>query len=112
MADLLKTAAVLTIIIILLRRKASMAAVMPIGALLLALIYLTPPRAFIKATTVAVFSPKSLEMTLTLMLTMVMENILRTTGMLKRMVTSLSATISDQRVVMAGGTQDVLHHHR
>jgi len=101
MADLLKTSAVLAFIIILLRRKASMAAVMPVGALLLALIYLTPPLDFIKAATVAVFSPKSLEMTLTLMLTMVMENILRTTGMLKRMVTSLSATLSDQRVVMA-----------
>lgn len=101
MTDLLKTAAVLTVIIVLLRRKASMAAVMPVGALLLALIYLTPPRAFIKAVSVAVFSPKSLDMTLTLMLTMVMENILRTTGMLKRMVSSLSAALSDQRVVMA-----------
>jgi len=40
-------------------------------------------------------------MTLTLVLTMVMENILRNTGMLKRMVASLSATLSDRRVVMA-----------
>lgn len=101
MNDLLKTTAVLVLIVVLLRRKVSMAAVMPIGALLLGLIYLTPPRDFIKAVLVAVFAPKSLGMTLTLMLTMVMEHILRNTGMLKRMVSSLSAALPDRRVVMA-----------
>ena len=78
-----------------------MAAVMPIGALLLSVIYLTPPRDFIKATLTAVFSPKSLDMTMTLRLTMVMEHILRTSGMLTRMVSSLSAALPDRRVVMA-----------
>lgn len=101
MSDLIKTTAVLIVIVILLRRKVSMAAVMPIGALLLGVIYLTPPRDFLKATAIAVFSPKSMVMTLTLMLTMVMENILRNTGMLKRMVSSLSAALSDRRLVMA-----------
>jgi uncharacterized protein len=101
MNDLIKTTAVLIVIVILLRRKVSMAAVMPIGALLLGIIYLTPPRDFLKATTIAVISPKSVVMTLTLMLTMVMEHILRTTGMLKRMVSSLSAALTDRRLVMA-----------
>lgn len=101
MVDLLKTASVLILIIILLRRKVSMGAVMPIGSLVLALIYLTPPMAFLKAVAVGAFSPKALEMTATLMLTMVMENILRTTGTLKRMVSSLSAAVPDRRIVMA-----------
>jgi integral membrane protein (TIGR00529 family) len=101
MNDLLKTAAVLILIIVLLRRKVSMAAVMPIGALVLGIIYLTPPLQFLKAASVGVFSPKSLEMTLTLMLTMVMENVLRTSGMLTRMVSSLSAAVPDRRFVMA-----------
>ncbi len=101
MTDLLKTASVLILIIVLLRRKVSMSAVMPIGAVMLGLIYMTPPLQFIKAATAAVFSPKSIEMTLTLMLTMVMENILRTTGMLKRMVSSLSTAVPDRRFVMA-----------
>lgn len=101
MPDLLKTSAVLVLIIILLRRKVSMAAVMPIGAAVLAIIYLTPPHKFLQAIRSAVFAVTSLEMTITLVLTMVMENILRNTGMLKRMVASLSATISDRRVVMA-----------
>lgn len=101
MTDLLKTAVVLILIIVLLRRKVSMSAVMPIGALTLGIIYFTPPLQFFKAAAVAVFSPKSLEMTLTLMLTMVMEHILRTTGMLKRMVSSLSTSVPDRRFVMA-----------
>ena len=101
MHDLLKTAAVLVLIVILLRRKVSMSAVMPIGALVLALLYLLPPRKFVSACFTAIFAPKSLEMTITLMLTMVMENILRTTGMLKKMVSSLSAALPDRRVVMA-----------
>jgi integral membrane protein (TIGR00529 family) len=101
MAHLLKTTAVLFVILILMRRKVPMAAVMPIGALLLGLLYLTPPRDFARAAAVAVFSPKSMEMTITLALTMVMENILRTTGMLKRMVSSLSTALTDQRLVMA-----------
>ena len=101
MDDLLKTMAVQVVIVILLRRKVSMAAVMPVGALLLGILYLTPPRDLINATLRGILAPKSLDMTLTLMLTMVMENILRTTGMLKRMVSSLSAALPDRRVVMA-----------
>lgn len=101
MVDLLKTATVLVLIIVLLRRKVPMSAVMPIGALALGIVYLTPPLQFLKAAAVAIFSPKSLEMTITLMLTMVMENVLRTTGMLKRMVSSLSIAVPDRRFVMA-----------
>lgn len=101
MNDILKTTAVLVFIVILLRRKVSMAAVMPIGALALGVLYLTPPKDFLAAVWAGAFAPKSLEMTLTLALTMVMENILRTTGMLKRMVSSLSAALPDRRLVMA-----------
>lgn len=78
-----------------------MAAVMPIGAVALGIIYLTPPLQFLKAAVVAIFAPKSIEMTMTLMLTMVMENVLRSTGMLKRMVSSLSRAVPDRRFVMA-----------
>ncbi len=101
MTDLLKTAAVLILIIVLLRRKVSMSAVMPVGAIALGIIYLTPPLVFFKAAVNGIFASKSVEMTVTLMLTMVMENILRTTGMLKRMVSSLSTAIPDRRFVMA-----------
>lgn len=101
MRDLLTTGLVLIVIVWLLRRKVSMTAVMPIGAALLALLYLLPLPRLGQAVWQAVAAPKSLEMTATLALTMVMEHILRTTGMLKRMVASLSAALTDQRVVMA-----------
>lgn len=101
MPDLLKTSLVLVFIILLLRRKVSMAAVMPVGAVLLGILYLAPPVQFFEAALRGVIAPASLEMTITLMLTMVMENILRTSGILKRMVGSLSAALRDRRVVMA-----------
>lgn len=101
MHDLLKTGIVLIAIIWLLRRKISMTAVMPIGTLLLALLYLLPLKALASAAFLGTASPKSLEMTATLALTMMMEHILRTTGMLKKMVSSLTAALTDQRVVMA-----------
>ena len=101
MRHLLLTGLVLVVIIVLLRRKVSMTAVMPIGALLLALLYLMPVPDFIRAAWLGIAAPKSLEMTATLALTMVMENLLRTTGMLKRMVTSLSAALPDRRMVLA-----------
>ena len=101
MKDLALTGAVMAMIIWLLRRNVSMTAVMPVGAVLLALLYLLPPVRFAEAVWTGVAAPKSLEMTATLALTMVMENILRTTGMLGRMVSSLSAAITDRRIVMA-----------
>ena len=101
MADLLKIAAIMAVIVTLLRYKVPMAAVMPAGALLLGAIYLTPIPTLAAAAVHALIEPKSLEMTVTLILTMVMENILRTSGMLTRMVSSLSGVLSDRRIVMA-----------
>lgn len=101
MRDLLTTGLVLAFIIWLLRRKVSMTAVMPIGAGLLALLYLLPLPKLGQAVWQALTARQSIEMTATLALTMVMEHILRTTGMLKRMVSSLSAALTDQRAVMA-----------
>lgn len=101
MVDLIKTGVVLFAIVLLLRKKMSMSLVMPLGAFFLALLYLTPPREVLQAVYRGVFDPKSLDMTLTLMLTMVMEHILRTTGMLSRMVKSLSRAVPDRRIVMA-----------
>lgn len=101
MRHLFLTGLVLVFIIWLLRRKVSMTAVMPIGAGLLALLYQLPVTDFFRAAWLGVASPKSLEMTATLALTMVMEYQLRTTGMLKRMVLSLSSALPDRRMVMA-----------
>lgn len=101
MADLVKILSVLVVLIFLLRRKFYLGTVMAAGSLLLALLYLTPPLRFLEGVYAAVMSPRSLEMTAALVFTMIIENILRRTETLKRMVESLSAVLSDARVVMA-----------
>ncbi|QVW36253.1 DUF401 family protein [Geobacter sulfurreducens] len=101
MNDLLRILAVLVVVVILLRRKMHLGLVMLIGAAILALLYLTPPLDFLAGAWVALVSPSSLEMTATLIFTMIMENILRSTGTLKRMVESLSEVFPDARFVMA-----------
>lgn len=101
MNDLLRTLAVLAVVVFLLRRKMHLGLVMLIGAVILAFLYLTPPHDFLAGAWAALASPKSLEMTATLIFTMIMENILRSTGTLKRMVESLSELLQDARFVMA-----------
>ena len=101
MHDLIRTIAVLTVLVYLLRRKVHLGAVMVTGALLLAVLYLTPPLRFLEGVYRAVMAPKSLEMTATLVFTMIMENILRKTGTLKRMVESLAELLPDSRLIMA-----------
>jgi integral membrane protein (TIGR00529 family) len=101
MTDLLKTLAVLAILVVLLRRRMYIGTVMGIGAVILAVLYLTPPARFLEGACRAALAPKSLEMTAMLVFTMIMENILRTTGTLKRMVESLSEILPDSRLIMA-----------
>jgi len=101
MTDLIKTLTVLAILVILLRRRIYLGTVMGVGALLLALLYLTPPLKFLGGVYRAVMAPVSMEMTGMLVFTMIMENILRKTGTLKRMVESLSEMLPDSRLIMA-----------
>lgn len=101
MADLIKTLTVLAILVALLRRKIYIGTVMGIGSIVLALLYMTPPGTFLKGVYRAAMAPKSLEMTAMLVFTMIMENILRKTGTLKRMVESLSEILPDSRLIMA-----------
>ena len=101
MTDLIKTLAVLAILIVLLRRKVHLGTVMGVGSVLLALLYLTPPLTFLGGVYRAVMAPTSIEMTGMLVFTMIMENILRKTGTLKKMVQSLSEMLPDSRLIMA-----------
>lgn len=101
MVDLIKTLVVLAVLVVLLRRKVYLGTVMAVGSLLLALLYLTPPRPFLEGVYRALLAPRSLEMTAMLVFTMIMENVLRKTGTLKRMVASLAELLPDGRLIMA-----------
>nr|WP_281412600.1 DUF401 family protein [Geomobilimonas luticola] len=91
----------MAVLVVLLRRKVYLGTVMAVGSLLLALLYLTPPRAFLEGVYRALLAPRSLEMTAMLVFTMIMENVLRKTGTLKRMVASLAEILPDGRLIMA-----------
>lgn len=101
MLDLLKTLAVLSFVIILLRRRVFIGTVMAAGSLLLALLYLTPLSDLLTALQRAIFSGRAVEMTVMLLCTMIMENILRRTGTMRKMVASVGQIIPDPRFVMA-----------
>lgn len=101
MADLIKTLSVLALLVFLLRRKVYLGTVMAVGSVILALLYLTPPLKFLGGVYDAVMAPRSLEMTAMLVFTMMIENVLRKTGTLKRMVESLSRILPDSRLIMA-----------
>ena len=101
MTDLVKILAVLVVLVLLLRKKVYFGTVMLAGALFLALLYLTPPLTFLQGGYRAVTAAKSLEMTATLIFTMILENILRKTETLQRMVESLSELLPDARLIMA-----------
>lgn len=101
MTDLLKTLAVLSLIFFLLRRRVFIGTVMAAGSLVLALLYATPPALFLKGVYLALFSPRALEMTSMLICTMIMENIMRQTGTMREMVTSVAGIFPDRRFVMA-----------
>lgn len=101
MADLLKTFAVLAVLVLLIRRRWNLGAVMAVGAVMLALIYRTPLPRFLEGVVAATVARRSMELTAILVFTMIMENILRNTGSLKRMVESLFRLLPDARQVMA-----------
>jgi len=101
MFDVLKILVVLLIFIVLLRRKIFLGTVMALGSLCLAFLYRTHPLDFLAGLRTALLSPVSLEMTGTIVLTMILENVLRKTETLKRMVMSLSRFLPDYRLVMA-----------
>ncbi|MBS4097805.1 MAG: DUF401 family protein, partial [Sulfuricella sp.] len=93
--------AVLSLIFFLLRRRVFIGTVMAAGSLVLALLYVTPPALFLHGVYLALFSPRALEMTSMLVCTMIMENIMRRTGTMREMVTSVAGIFPDRRFVMA-----------
>ncbi len=101
MIDVLKILAVLAILVVLLHRKVFLGSVMAVGSVCLAFLYLTPPMDFLEGIRTAFLAPVSLEMTATIVLTMILENILRKTETLKKMVMSLSRFLPDYRLMMA-----------
>ncbi len=101
MLDLIKILSVFALIVVLLKFKWNLGAVMLLGAAALGLLMgLTPVRVLDMAFRSCI-EKSSVSLIVALALIMVLENVLRKTETLKKLVESLKGLVGDHRVVMA-----------
>ena len=99
--DLLKMLTVFALILVLLRLKWHLGIVMLVGAVALGALSGFSPTEFLRLGFRSATAPTALSLYFALALIMVLENILRKTNTLTRMVDSLRGLVGDHRVVMA-----------
>lgn len=99
--ELTKLAGALILVAILLYRKVNMGIAMMIGAIFLGLIYPISIQQWIEVPASTFFGLGNLKLLLALYLIMILENILRTKGVLDKMMRACQALIPDGRVIMA-----------
>ena len=101
MIDLLRIGAAFTVIILLLRLRWNLGAVMLLASALLGALSLIGPLEQFKVLIDAGADPVTLNLVGALVLIMVLENIIRKRGLLKQMTDSLSRVARDRRYTMA-----------
>lgn len=101
MGDFLRIAGVFVLIIVLLRLKMSLAKVMLIAAAVMGLLFRLAPASIVTIMFRSSLAFSTINLALALVLIMFLENIMRRTGLLARMVNSLRILVGDSRVVMA-----------
>jgi integral membrane protein (TIGR00529 family) len=99
--DLLKVLAVFALIIVLIRLKLNMGLVMFVGTAAVGVAYRMGTLEIVRTIAGACVEPATLSVAGALALIMVLENILRTTKMLNRIVDSLGKIIGDRRAIIA-----------
>jgi len=100
MTDILRLAAVFVLIVLLLRRKAGVGRVLLAASAFLAVLYLMPPAAALKAAAGALTSPITLKLLLALSLIRVFELVLRERNVMTRMMEAARALLGSRRAVM------------
>ncbi len=101
MADLLRILAVFALIILLLKLKWNLGSVMLIGAAALGLLMGMAPLGILRLAVHSALERSAVSLLAAFALIMVIENILRKTDTLKKLVESTKGLVGDQRVVMA-----------
>jgi integral membrane protein (TIGR00529 family) len=99
--DLLKIGAAFVVILLLLRLRWNLGAVMLLASALLGALYLIGPVGQLTVMARAAADPVTLNLVGALVLIMVLENIIRKRGLLKQMTDSLSRVARDRRYTMA-----------
>lgn len=101
MIDLAKILVVFALMLILLNRKVNLGLVMAIAAVTLGVLFRMDALSIGEASLVATTDPETLKLLVVLILIMFLENIMRKTMVLQRMVNALKELIPDHRLVMA-----------
>jgi len=99
--DLVKVAGVFALVLVLLRLKWNLGGVMLIGAAALGLVMGMGPVSIVETAARSCVEWSTVSLVIALALIMVLENILRKTETLSKMVSSLQGLLGDNRVVMA-----------
>jgi integral membrane protein (TIGR00529 family) len=101
MTDLLKIAAAFALIVLLLRLRWNLGLVMLLGAVFLGSLYLIGPMRQARVVLTAGIDPVTINLMTGLVLIMVLENIIRKRGVLRRMMESIVNVARDRRIAMA-----------
>jgi hypothetical protein len=101
MTDLLKIGAAFALIVVLLRLRWNLGLVMLLGAVFLGSISLIGPVQQARVILAAGIDPVTINLVTGLILIMVLENIIRKRGVLKRMMEAVVNVARDRRIAMA-----------
>ncbi|MGQ9675618.1 MAG: DUF401 family protein, partial [Chloroflexota bacterium] len=99
--EFLRLIAVFVLIILLLRRHLNLGLVMLIGAVALGLVSQIAPQRLLEVAWNTATQFNTINLAITLILIMFLENLMRKTLMMRQMVESLTSLIGDRRVAMA-----------
>src|ERR1700690_1301526 len=101
MTDLLKISAAFALIVFLLRLRWNLGLVMLLGAVFLGSLSLIGPMQQARVVLAACIDPVTINLVTGLVLIMVLENIIRKRGVLRRMMESVVNVAADRRIAMA-----------
>jgi len=101
MIDIIKISSVLVIIVILLKRKWNLGAVMALSSIILAFLYLLAPIDFLKSLYSAVTDKTTISLVVALTLIRIFENVMRKNGVMQQMMDSFRGMVMDRRILMA-----------
>jgi integral membrane protein (TIGR00529 family) len=99
--DLAKIGSAFVLIVVLLRLRWNFGLVMLLAALFLGSLYLIGPLGQLRVLVVSTLDPITVNLVTGLMLIMVLENIIRKRGLLKRMMEAVVNVAGDRRIAMA-----------
>jgi integral membrane protein (TIGR00529 family) len=96
--DILKITIVFVLIMLFLSKKAPIIFVMPAASVLLAVLFTIPALEFIKAYALALISPDTLKLLLTMYLIMLLEELMVKRGYMKRLLSSMDDLFHSKRL--------------